>query len=205
MDQASHKIGPRPLEIQRRLRNLSEEAFGLVCVLDAEGRLAYMNPSMLHSLGILKDEWERVQFQSYVHPADHRVFLAGFGQWAAKPGEHSMVKIRLVSKDGQIIPFDAAPHNLLDDAGVQGFLLCTKTSNRFQGSAQRLDLLELAISEAHDAVLVANAGEANLASAEIEYTNPAMQRLLEDPGRLASSIRQPLVQLRTRLQQRRKS
>lgn len=182
MDQTSHKIGPRPLEIQRRLRNLSEEAFGFVCVLDAEGRLAYMNPLMLQSLGILNDDWERVQFQSYVNPADHRVFLAGFVQWAAKPGEHSMVKIRLVSKDGQIIPFDAVPHNMVDDAEVQGYLLCTKTSNWFQGAAQRLDLLELAISEAHDAVLVANAGEASLAGADIEYTNPAMLRLLEDPS-----------------------
>ena len=182
MDQAFHKIGARPLEIQRRLRNLNEEAYGFVCVLDAEGRLAYVNPLMLQSLGILNDDWERVLFQCYVHPADHDMLIAGFGQWAAKPGEHSLVKIRLVSKEGQIIPFEAVPHNLLDDAVVQGFLLCTKTSNWFQGVTPRLDLLELAISEAHDAVLVANAGEASLAGADIEYTNPAMLRLLEDPS-----------------------
>ena len=183
MDQtAKQKPGDRPLEIQRRLRNLSEEAIGFVCVLDVQCKLVYLNPLMIHSLGVLNEEWERVPFLRFIHPEDQIRFLENFDRWPGKAGEHLPVTIRLVSKTGQTITFDAAACNLLGDSIVRGIVLFTKHANWFRGAAERLDLLEWAISEAHDAVLVANAGGVSLAAAHIEYSNPAMQRLLDDPS-----------------------
>ena len=155
---------------------------GLVCVLDGECRLEYLNPLMIQALGVLHENWEGVPFQRHVHPADQVMFAASFEQWLAKAGEHLPIELRLVSNDGAHILFEACPSNLLDDSLVLGIVLCSKYTNWYRGTAERLNLLGLAISEAHDAVLVAKAGGASLAAAHIEYTNPAMQNLLDDPS-----------------------
>lgn len=183
MDQSTtHNIGARPLEIYRRLRSLVEEAAGFVCVLDGEGRLEYLNPLMIQALGVLHENWEGVSFQRHVHPTDQVMFAASFEQWLAKAGEHLPVELRLVSNSGAQILFEACPSNLLDDSLVRGIVLRSKYTNWSRGTAERLSLLGLAISEAHDAVLVANAGGVSLAAANIEYANPAMQNLLDDPS-----------------------
>ena len=107
MDQtAKQKPGARPLEIQRRLRNLSEEAIGLVCVLDDQGGLDYLKSvvvddslglaaeleaQMAHVVDTYQCEWKtavndpavRQRFRSFVNSDkadEHIVFVEERGQ-----------------------------------------------------------------------------------------------------------------------------
>ena len=118
MDQtAKQKPGARPLEIQRRLRNLSEEAIGLVCVLDDQGGLDYLKSvvvddslglaaeleaQMAHVVDTYQCEWKtavsdpavRQRFRSFVNSDkadEHIVFVEERGQIRpARPEEHAV-------------------------------------------------------------------------------------------------------------------
>lgn len=102
---------------EERFRSLIENAPEVIHIVDPEGRILYMNPSVERLLGYRPEEMVGRLAQDFVHPNDVSLAVATFKDDIRHPGTSRRLELRLRHKNGSWRIFEVIGHTLTDDEG----------------------------------------------------------------------------------------
>lgn len=113
----------RSLEAERkRFKSLIENATDLITVLDADGTVQYVSPSVRIILGYEPEELIGNNALDYVHPDDREYGWNGITFMVEHEGVPITSEFRLRRKDGEWRTFDAVSRSLLKEPSVHGIV-----------------------------------------------------------------------------------
>ena len=104
-------------------RLLVESAQDLVAVLDGEGRIKYVSPSVRRLLGYGEEELLNRKILEFIHPEDRERSASNLELAVRRPGvtRYSLQRVR--HRDGTWRHHEASALNLLDDPRVRGLVI----------------------------------------------------------------------------------
>ncbi len=108
-----------------RLKALLENSQDVVYVLDQEGRVRFVSPSVRGLLGYEPEGHKEapVHALDFVHPEDRPKAEALLRELLSRPGHTLTGEFRVLHKDGTPIPMEAWGRNLLQDPRVGGVVV----------------------------------------------------------------------------------
>ena len=135
-------------------RTVTENAMDIIAVLDADGMLRYISPSVQHVFGYTAEELVGRNPFELVHPEDLAPTQEAFRAAVATPGGTVRAEFRFRHKDGSWRAEEAVTRNLVHDPGVRGVVLnCRDVTERKQAE-ERLRLLSGAVESAANAIVI---------------------------------------------------
>jgi len=110
--------------VEERLRFLSllvQNSSDVITVVDADGALRYVSPSVEWLLGYEPEEFLGMSPQDLLHPNDFERAMDRWREISSKPGMGpAYLDFRYRHKDGSWRNLEFHPNNLLEDQGVRG-------------------------------------------------------------------------------------
>ncbi|MBF2035666.1 MAG: PAS domain S-box protein [Leptolyngbyaceae cyanobacterium T60_A2020_046] len=160
---------------EERFRSLSEAAPIGICQFNADGTCLYVNRHWQDMSGLslgnsLADGWMRA-----IHPLDRADFTTGWNQFIYQPDEaYHRQEFRLLAPDGTVSWVSATAAPMYDGSGAITGYVCAATNITAQKQyAQQLQLLELAIANVTESVLITQLAPETGITHRIVYANPA--------------------------------
>jgi diguanylate cyclase (GGDEF)-like protein/PAS domain S-box-containing protein len=132
---ASERAGRR---YERPLTWLLRSSTDLVMVLDARGRIVYMNPASERLLGRRPDHVLGDELTELVHPEETGAVQALFGDLRGRAGALGKSSLRMVHDDGSTRHFEVAATNMLHDRDVHGIVVNLHDVTQPRAAAQEL-------------------------------------------------------------------
>ncbi|MEW6583286.1 MAG: EAL domain-containing protein, partial [Actinomycetota bacterium] len=111
---------------QARLSALVRNSTDLICVIDGDGRIAYLSPAAESLLGHGPDELLGTRLQDLLHPDDGHAVLAPLSDPARAHGDSLRVECRWRTAAGGWVSGETTLANLRDDPDVRGWVLNTR-------------------------------------------------------------------------------
>jgi PAS domain S-box-containing protein len=140
-----------------RFRALVESSLEITSILDAEGVVRYISPSVESVLGFRQEELVGATSFGHIHSDDVDLMKASLATAASEPRPKELHEIRAQHKDGTWRLFEVVARDLLDDPAVQGIVLTSRDvteKRRLEArlaQSERLDAIgQLAGGIAHD-------------------------------------------------------
>ncbi len=135
-DEVTRAQGP-PKESEHWLRSVVRGTSGVIMVLDADGTIRYVNPTVERILGYKAEELIGAKAFDLVHPEDAERAKQTFSEVVQRPGVQTPVEFRLRYADGSWRRVEVVRNNLLDDPNVEGILARSHLINTIR-APQRL-------------------------------------------------------------------
>jgi diguanylate cyclase (GGDEF)-like protein/PAS domain S-box-containing protein len=131
----TRRVAQRALrENERRFRALIEHSSDITTVVDVDGHIRYVSPSMQRLLGHSVEFLTGTKLQDHVHPDDVAIILQLIGQ--SVDDAPKMVEFRFAEPGGDWRSFEATVTNLLDNTSVGGIVFnCRDVTSRKQDEA----------------------------------------------------------------------
>jgi PAS domain S-box-containing protein len=163
----------RLAESEARFRTLTESAFDIVSMHDAEGTIVYESPAITRALGYTPDQLVGTSAYDLLHPDDLTAVAEAMADGVETPGAAAQMAFRLRHEDGSWRMFDAIGVNLLNDPDVGAVVVTSRdVTERWlaEDAGRRSDARYRALLEqSFDAVTVLGAdGVVSYASRAIE-------------------------------------
>ena len=128
------------LERERaRFQALIERSPAMTVVLDAEGNLEYLSPSVEDVTGYEPRELRGESGFEYVHPEDREQVYREFERGLEDPDYRPTVEYRFRHADGRWIHFESRGVNRLEDPAVEGFVVNTRDVTDRERTERRLE------------------------------------------------------------------
>ena len=108
---------------ERRFRSLIEHASDLVTVIDAEGAIIYISPSIMRLCGYEVAEVLGTHFPDYAHPEDRPAAIAGIAELLRNPGKLHVSEFRFRHKDGAWVALESIARHAADDPAINGIVI----------------------------------------------------------------------------------
>jgi len=105
---------------EERFRALVQHGSDLIGLIEADGTLRYMSPSLSAITGRDPEEVVGRRFTEFAHPDDVEQVSALFELLVRSPGSRGDLTYRIVHKDGGVRHLDAVATNLIDLPEVRG-------------------------------------------------------------------------------------
>ncbi len=102
----------------RLFRVLIEQSSDIIVLINAQGRIMYISPSVTPIMGYPPDELLGCHARAFVHPDDLAMMKENYEQMLHTPGQQMRAEYRLRCKDGSWRWFESAATNLLHEPGV---------------------------------------------------------------------------------------
>ena len=161
---------------ERYFRSLIDKLYDVLMVMDSEGAVTYISPSVERVLGYTPGDLMGVKMIDLMHPDDaHRPGRIRAVQAAQMPGAVGSDRARLRHKDGSWRTVDYTGVSLVDDPAIKGVVTIfrdvteqEKAENALRHSEENFRNL---IEKSPDAILVNRDGK-------IVYANPKLLALL---------------------------
>jgi diguanylate cyclase (GGDEF)-like protein/PAS domain S-box-containing protein len=109
-----------------RFRSLVQNSSDVVSVLDPEGRVTYITPSVAKVFGHRPIELEGHPFTDLIHPDDHSKVYAVLAETLSRSGTSSTVDCRWRADDGTWREGESVFTNLISDPSVSGIVVNTR-------------------------------------------------------------------------------
>jgi diguanylate cyclase (GGDEF)-like protein/PAS domain S-box-containing protein len=122
---------------ERRFESLVSNTADVIVVLDQQGRVLYVSPSV-RSLGYDPNDVLGEQVTTYLHPADLPTMIAAFEDIAERPGGAIDVRYRVRHLDGSYRWMESHVANLVDDPSVEGLVVTERDITERLAVDQRL-------------------------------------------------------------------
>jgi len=113
------ELGPH----EERYRSLVQHACDVIVVIDAEGSITYLSPSVERVLGYTPLERIGRSMFDLVHPDDLALERETISELLKRTGNYSRIELRVCHKDGSYRWLEVSLTNLLEDPGVQGIFV----------------------------------------------------------------------------------
>jgi PAS domain S-box-containing protein len=158
------------------LGTLVESSLDAIAIVGGDGTIRYESPSVEQILGYKPEELMGKSVLDFLHPDDVQNVAATFETIGADPGQSVSMEVRFLHKDGSWRAVEGVGNNLLDEPGVNGFVVTyrdvterKRAEEALQESAERFRAL---IENSSDVVSILNA------DGTIRYESPAIERIL---------------------------
>jgi two-component system, sensor histidine kinase and response regulator len=106
-----------------RFQALTDQAFDLIVVTDADGVITYVNKAVERILGRRPEELVGTTVASWLHPADVAALETAIAAERETPGSVGEVDYRMRHDDGSWRWLETSGTNLVDEPAVGGFLV----------------------------------------------------------------------------------
>ena len=157
-------------EFQKLCRSVIEHVPEVLALLDADGKILYVNPQTEKVLGYRLEEVDRRDIFELVHPADLQRARQEYSVTVRQEGEQVPSFVRIRDNRGEWIPFEIIANNRLRDPEVRGVIF-TARDLRFRKDIEA-------------AILRANADtEAEVAKRTTELTKINAELRIENQAR----------------------
>ncbi len=162
---------------EERFRVLSREISDVICVVDAEGTVLYISPSVEPAAGYSAEELEGTNVLALVHPEDQATVEGLLAQVAATEGESVRGAYRIQTRSGATLHVESMARNLLSHPNVGGIVVSIRdVTERMEFEArlrqsQRMEAIgALAGGVAHDFnnILTVISAQADLLTLDLE-------------------------------------
>ncbi len=159
------------LESEKRFRALIENSSDVITLLDADGRIIYTSPSLGRVLGYALEDYVGRWLSDFVHPRDvDAITQALVRHPPIQQATHTLV-IRLHHQNGSWRWLEAVVLNLLDEPGVQAFVVDLRditerkerereleviatVSEALRAATTRQEMLPIIVDQTHDLLAV---------------------------------------------------
>jgi PAS domain S-box-containing protein len=122
-------------------RKLIRESTDIATIIDLEGTMTYVSPSVRDSLGYEPDELVGENGFEYQHPEDQEAVATAIEALQTNPDEKQLVETRFRRADGSWCWIEATMQNCIDDEDIGGILVNSRDiSTRKQQQRQFQDL-----------------------------------------------------------------
>ncbi len=111
---------------EERFRTIIENASDLFVIVDAQGMLSYISPSIKRILGYEPDEITGAFLFDFFHPEEREEALKAFWEVQATPGITPALSFRVIHKNGAWFFLEGNANNLLDNRIVSGIVLTAR-------------------------------------------------------------------------------
>ncbi|MCC6526275.1 MAG: EAL domain-containing protein, partial [Polyangiaceae bacterium] len=123
---------------EARFAALVEKSSDVICILDAEGRIVFVSPSLGKVLGHRPERLAGHPFLELVHPDDQDLGRAYLSDLELRQGATTPLAWRLRHADGRYLHIETVGTNLKDDPQVQGVVLNSRDITERTQLEQRL-------------------------------------------------------------------
>jgi diguanylate cyclase (GGDEF)-like protein/PAS domain S-box-containing protein len=106
-----------------RFRALVQHATDIILVIDANGMLRYVTPSVERLMGYAPDALEGRRLHDLMHRDDDATAAEFIANCLRQPGQPTAVELRYQHADGNWRSFEAIGSNLIDDPDVAGIVI----------------------------------------------------------------------------------
>ncbi|HYH81706.1 MAG TPA: PAS domain S-box protein [Longimicrobium sp.] len=139
---------------ERHFRSLIENAHDIITVLEGDGDVRFVSPSVERILGYDRRALNGVYLFELVHPDDVPAVLEVFDRAIRGPGEPHLLEFRIRHADGSYRTLEAIGTSLLHDPAVAGIVVNSRdvTERRQAEEALRLSQQQLLQAQKMDAV-----------------------------------------------------
>jgi PAS domain S-box-containing protein len=159
---------------ERYFRALIENAYDIIAVLDAEGVMRYLSPSLERITGFTNEERLGKNAFEFFHPDDLTESMEAFFRGIQQPGFTEIVEFRWQHKDDSWHTEEAVASNLLDDPDVRGIVVNARDITDRKQAEERLAklnrcFLSLGPDPAENIEKIALAGRDILEGTMVQY------------------------------------
>jgi PAS domain S-box-containing protein len=112
-----------------------------VAILDDQGRLTYVSPSVTRVLGGEPGDYEGTDVFEHIHPDDHEAVADAFSRTLASPDAEISVEVRLRDVDGNYRWTEARGGSCLDDPLIEGVVVSVRRIEERKRHEQALTML----------------------------------------------------------------
>jgi PAS domain S-box-containing protein len=123
---------------ERYFRALIENAYDIIAVLNREGRMDYLSPSLEKLSGFTQEERLGEDAFKFFHPEDLPGVMEAFTRGLLQPGYTDMVEYRWQHKDGSWHWQEAVATNMLEDPVVHGIVVNARDITDRKRAEERL-------------------------------------------------------------------
>jgi diguanylate cyclase (GGDEF)-like protein/PAS domain S-box-containing protein len=173
-----------------RFAAIVEHSDDLIAIIDGDGRIQYVSPSVPRVLGGTFEDYDGALIDSLIEmhttEEEHDVG-ASLERLAASPGMSGVLQHTMFTRDGQPRSFESVATNLLDDPAVRGIVINSRdvTERRHFEARQ-----EAILDRSHDLTMLFQQ------DGTVVWASPACKRMLgyepaELEGRLGLSLIHP--------------
>jgi PAS domain S-box-containing protein len=127
---------------ERYFRTLIEKSYEAVGILEGNGLVRYMSPSMVNIFGYTPEERAGKSAFELIHPDDMNRAQEVFKKFVQKPGHTQTEQFRLQHKDGHYVTVDVRGSNLLEDPAVAGIVINYRDITEREKTEQALRVSE---------------------------------------------------------------
>jgi PAS domain S-box-containing protein len=154
-------------------RFILENESDIISILEPDGRVRYVSPSIERVLGYRPEEFVGRNTFNHIHPDDVGARYEALAASLGSPEPAAPVVYRFRHRDGSWRYLESISRALLHEPSIGGILVsCRDVTDRRQ-SEERLRLLESAVVNAGDSVIITEADSVTGAGPRIVYVNRA--------------------------------
>ena len=176
MAQPCDDLGHNRPEFQSLFRSIIEHVPEVLALLDADGKILYVNPQTEKVLGYRQDDVKGRDIFDFVHPADLQRARQEYSVTVQQKGEQIPSVLRIRDSTGEWVPFEIIANNRLRDHEIRAVIF-TARDLRFR-------------KEIEAAILRANADtEAEVAKRTTELTRINAELRIENQARRQAESR----------------
>ena len=117
-------------QVEKRYQLLTENASDLIHVIQADGTISYVSPSVEGVLGFSPEELDGENALDYIHPDDRETVTEKLAELAADPDGELHAEFRVRTGDGSYRVVDSRGRNLLSDPVVSGVVVNSRDVTR---------------------------------------------------------------------------
>jgi PAS domain S-box-containing protein len=155
-------------------RSLIEHTSDLIAILDANGCVSYLSPSIERILGYSRDSVMGRRAFDFIHPADQALALSLFNQRIASVGIKPASELRVRHQDGSWRTIEATSNNLLDHPAVRGLVVNARDITKRKTAE---DALQRSLQQLEDRVAER--------TAELFQTNAQLRQEIQEREQMA--------------------
>jgi PAS domain S-box-containing protein len=159
---------------ERRFRRLVEYGWDVINLVDADGTVRYVTPSVERILGYRPADVVDRSFFDFVHPDDHALVARRLRDALQAPEPAAPIELRLRHRDGSWRWVEATGVNLLDDPNVQAVL------GTYRDITERRHTTEELETRVRQQAAVADLGQAALATTDLSHLDDRAAEIVAD-------------------------
>jgi PAS domain S-box-containing protein len=141
-------------ETRRRFRELLRNSADYIHIVDADGVVEYITPSVEDLLGYEPVELIGSSAFDNVHPEDRPRVREAFRDLAADPGAEETIEMRVRHRDGSHRWVEVKARNLLDDPSIEGIVANVRDITERKASRAAVDWHQTVIRNMNEGVYV---------------------------------------------------
>lgn len=158
---------------EERFRTLVQNSSDIITILDADGTIRYESSSIERILGYKQEELLEKNAFEYVHPEDRESVAEVFASAVKEPGALVELEFRFRHANGKWVYLESVGNNLLEQAGINGFVVNSRDITDRREQEERLRLFERAIAASSNGIVISE----NRDDCPVVYVNPSFEKM----------------------------